>query len=81
MHIRVPIFVWKQRKISKYCQSPLILLKCMECNNIYIFLPFNFLFVPNQGILKRKSLGLKTIKTNAIVKRLLLILLTLPLSY
>ena len=57
-----------KRKISQYCQSPLILLKCMGCNNIYILLPFNFLFVSNQTILNRKSLCLKTIETIAIVK-------------
>ena len=41
-----------KRKISEYCQSPLILLKCMGGNNIYILLLFNFLFVSNQTILK-----------------------------
>ena len=70
-----------QRKISQYCQSPLSLLKCMRCNNIYILMPFNILFVSNQTILKRKSLCLKIIETIAILKRLLPILLTLPLSY
>ena len=70
-----------ERKISQYCQSPLILLKCMRGNNIYILFPFNILFVSNQTILKRKSLCLKTIETIAILKRLLSILLTLPLSY
>ena len=69
------------RKSSQYCQSPLILLKCMRGNNIYILLPFNILFVSNQTILKRKSPCLKAIETIAILKRLLPILLTLPLSY
>ena len=29
----------------------------MGCNNIYILLPFNFLFVSNQTILKWQSLS------------------------
>ena len=56
-----------KRKISEYCQSPLILLKCMGCNTINILLPFNFLFVSNQIILKRKSVCQKTIETITIV--------------
>ena len=69
------------RKISAYCWISLILLKWLGCNNIYILLLFNFLFVSNLTISKWKSLCLKTIVTIAIVKRLLQILLTLPLSY
>ena len=48
---------------------------------MYILLPFNFIFVPKQSNFEWKSLGLKTIETIAVVKRLLLILLTLQLSY
>ena len=36
----------------RYSQSPLILLKCVGGNTIYILLPFNFLFESNQTILK-----------------------------
>ena len=53
------------RKIKENKQ----VLKCMG-GNVYILLPFNFLLVSNQTILKRKSLCLKTIETNVIVKRL-----------
>ena len=72
---------YHQFSYGKYCQNPIILLKCMGYNSIYILLPFNFHFAPNQTILKIKSLGLKTIETIAIVKKLLPILLTLPLFY
>ena len=50
-------------------QSPLILLKCIECNNIFTLLPFNFLFLSNQTILKRKSLCLNTIETIVISEK------------
>ena len=61
---------YDKRNISEYCQSPLILLKCMGGNSIYILLPFNLLFDSNQTILKWKSLCLKTIETIAKLKRL-----------
>ena len=60
---------WTNRKISECCHSPLILLKCIGCKNMYILLPFNFIFAPKPSNFECKSLGLKTIETIAIIEK------------
>ena len=38
LYAGIPILYDTNRKISEHCQSPLILLKCIVCKNIFVHL-------------------------------------------